>query len=87
MHVRGPHATAEPFEELQASLVTMMNRYATEPCCCLAAHISYQVEKLLRHPLIDLFPELRKQYAQSLGCWKARASLAHAGDDHAIVMH
>ena len=61
-----PAKTIEPFEELQATLLRLINCYAAHPCGRLATHISYQVEKLLGHPLIDLFPELRQPYAQSL---------------------
>jgi hypothetical protein len=86
-HAHFAESSAEPFEELQASLFILINRYASEPCCCLAAHITHQVEKLLRHPLIDLFPELQKRYAQSLGNWRARARQVPATEQTSVMLH
>lgn len=82
-----PAKTIEPFEELQATLLRLINCYAAHPCGRLATHISYQVEKLLGHPLIDLFPELRQQYAQSLTDWKMRSNLERPGESSNHILH
>ena len=62
-----------PFEQLQADLVYLMNRYSSEQCCCIAEAVAHQMERLLMHPLMDLFPELRKEYAKGLNGWRALA--------------
>ena len=64
----------EPLDQLQATLFCLINLYSEEPCCCTAQRVSVQMEKILRHELIFLFPELQKQYARFLRQWQLRAA-------------
>lgn len=66
---------AAPYlDELQADLIYLLNQYASEPCCCVATAVVGQIELILRHPLIDLFPELQRRMAGCLNEWRGRAS-------------
>jgi len=64
----------EPLDRMQAELFAMMYRYAQAPCCGLALAVAGQLQKLLNHPLIALFPELHRQCAMQLNGWRARGS-------------
>ncbi len=61
------------FEHLQADLFRLMNRYSGQPCHRTADAIAMVIEGLLRHPLIDVFPEFREQCTRGLGQWRLRA--------------
>lgn len=78
----------EPLDQLQAGLFMLLNDYAGQPCCCTAHGIARQLERILRHPLIDLFPELQRQYARCLNNWRVRAGFepvdAKAGGGHHV---
>ena len=79
-------ASPEPLDRLQAGLFYLLNHYAGEPCCCVADQIARQLERILHHPLIDLFPELQTQYARALNNWRARAAF-EAGSSDRHVLH
>jgi hypothetical protein len=66
--------SASPYlDELQADLIYLLNQYANEPGARLADAIAAQIERILRHPLIDLFPELQRRMAECLNQWRCRA--------------
>ncbi len=73
--------TPESLEDLQAGLFSLLDSYVEEPCHGIAGLIAGQLERLLLHPVIDLFPELRRNYARRLNTWRIRAGFAASGLD------
>ena len=63
----------EPLERLQAGLLFLMNKYAGTPCRGVAGAIATQLEEILTHPHIELFPAVHRQCANSVNSWRARA--------------
>lgn len=59
-------------DHLQAGLLMLMDQYADTPCRGVAMAVTSQMERLLRHPLIDLLPELQRQCSRGLARWRAR---------------
>lgn len=66
-------------EELHAELLYLVTRYSCEPRAYLADAVSHQLQKILAHPLIDVFPQLRRQCATSHAVWRARARFQSPG--------
>ena len=65
--------STQNLEELQAELIYLVTRYSCEPGGSLASAVTIQLQKLLRHPLIDVCPALRQQCAVSLAVWRKRS--------------
>ena len=83
-----PYTPHEPFDKLQARLFFLLNLYTSEPCCCVANRICNNLEKILRHDLIFLFPEIQRQYAHNLNFWKARClPPAEKGGQECRLLH
>ena len=71
---------APALEQLQADLIGLMNHYSGQPCDVTAQAIARVLEVILKHPLIDVFPEFRAQCARGLRQWHLRATAAHSGN-------
>jgi hypothetical protein len=72
-------------EAMQANLIQLLNLYSTHPCKMTANAISLTLEGMLEHPLIDIFPELRKQCASTLNHWRLRASPGSIASDMPVA--
>ncbi len=66
-------------DHLQAGLLLLMDQYADTPCRAVAMAVAWRLERILGHPLIELFPELQRQCARGLNRWRAR--MVEAPDD------
>ena len=77
----------EPLEELQAGLFFLMNEYAGDPCCCIAEKIATKMERIRKHPLIEIVPDLQGQYARCINRWRARACLEQGATARARIVH
>ncbi len=51
-----------------------MNRYAMRADAQVARAIRDTMLRILNHPLIDLFPDVRVQCARTLNQWRARSA-------------
>lgn len=60
-------------EELHAELLHLVTRYSCAPQTPIADAVTHQLKRILNHPLIDVFPQLRQQCAVSLSVWRQRA--------------
>ncbi|NRB72335.1 MAG: hypothetical protein HRU51_10525 [Xanthomonadales bacterium] len=69
-----PQDQGPALEQLHADLIHLMNRYSGTPCALTAAAITQLLQRILKHPLIELFPELRCQCARGLNDWRCRAA-------------
>ena len=69
-----PKNPGPALEQLHAELIQLMNQYTGQPSPLTAASISSLLQRILRHPLIELFPELRNQCARGLNQWRCRAA-------------
>lgn len=75
-------------EELHAELLYLVTRYSCEPQVTLATAIKDQLQRILRHPLMEIFPEFRKQCVVSLSIWRKRASFQALPDRSGLaVLH
>jgi hypothetical protein len=76
-------------EELHAELLYLVTRYSCAPQGTVADAIAHQLQRILNHPLIDVFPQLRKQCAVSLSIWRQRAGFLPAFEpcQQAAVVH
>lgn len=61
------------FEQLQTDLFALMHHYPERPNSMTALAIAVTLNRILRHPLIELFPEFRDQCVKGLQRWKLRA--------------
>ncbi len=92
-----PQNQGPALEQLHADLIYLMNRYSDTPCAHTAAAITQLLQRILKHPLIELFPELRCQCARGLNDWRCRAAYvsrsrktlppAHADRTAAATLH
>lgn len=82
-----PDIHHEPLVNLQAGLFFLMNEYAVDPSVCVAEKIARKMEKIRKHPLIEILPELQAQYAKCLNNWRARACFGHKGAGSSIIFH
>lgn len=64
--------TVPDLDHLQAGLLLLMDQYAETPCRAVAMAVAWRLERILSHPLIDLFPEVQRQCARGLNRWRAR---------------
>ena len=78
----------EHLEKLQAGLLFLMNKYAGSPCRGIADAITKQLEEILVHPHIELFPAMHRQCANSVNCWRARAhGIIEGAAGGALIVH
>ena len=70
--VTQPHTETPSLDGLQARLFRLMTQYSMHPCRHVASHIVQALTKLCQHPHIELLPEQRSIYSQSLNLWRAR---------------
>lgn len=77
----------EPLDLLQAELFSLLHRYAQSPCCGIALAVAAQLQRMLDHPLITLFPELQRQCASQLNGWRARGSFAEIAPRGTAMLH
>ncbi len=77
----------ESLEKLQAALLFLLNKYAGTPSRGIASAIVMQLEEILTHPHIDLFPDLHRQCANSVNCWKVRASRETNAAENVQIFH
>ena len=77
----------EPLEKTQAALLFLLNKYAGSPNRGIASAIVMQLEEILTHPHIDLFPDIHRQCANSVNCWKVRASRETRIAESAHIVH
>ncbi len=83
-----PQGKSPALEELQANLIYLMNRYGSRPDQGTAGAIAHLLQRILEHPLIELFPELRGQCARGLNQWRARAAFPRDGAGAcAVTLH
>jgi hypothetical protein len=82
----GAEATPD-LDHLQAGLVLLMDRYVEAPCPGIAAAVTGQLEAILHHPLVELFPRLQRSCARRLNAWRARAVASRSPGVRAGVMH
>ncbi len=61
-------------DQLQGQLLLLMNRYAMRADAQVARAIRDTMLRILSHPLIDLFPDVRAQCARTLNHWRARSA-------------
>lgn len=73
-------STVPDLDPLQAGLLLLMDQYAETPCKAVAMAVAWRIERILSHPPIDLYPEVRRQCARGLNRWRARTVCAP--DDH-----
>ncbi len=59
-------------DNLQAQLFRVLTQYSVRPCHDVATHIVQSLTHLCEHPLIELVPEQRSIYSQSLNMWRSR---------------
>lgn len=64
--------TVPDLDHLQAGLLLLMDQYAETPCKAVAMAVAWRIERILSHPLIDLFPEVQRQCARNLNRWRGR---------------
>lgn len=75
-------------EELHAELLYLVTRYTCEPQGTLADAVTHQLQKILKHPLIDIFPQLRQQCCFSLAVWRKRSGFLVRPDQvQTILVH
>lgn len=67
-----PASEHPPLDELQAELFLLLDRYALAPSPGLAGGVAAQLQRMLEHPLMSLFPELQRNCAASLNRWRLR---------------
>ena len=67
-----PVSDHPPLDELQAELFVLLDRYAISPSPGLAGGVATQLQRMLEHPLMSLFPELQRNCAASLNRWRLR---------------
>ena len=67
-----PVSDHPPLDELQAELFLLLDRYAISPSPGLAGAVAAQLQRMLEHPLMSLFPELQRNCAASLNRWRLR---------------
>jgi len=70
-------------EDLHVELLYLVTRYSCAPQSAVADAVAHQLERILRHPLIDVFPRLRQQCAVSLSIWRQRAGFRPTVEDNA----
>lgn len=63
-------------EDLHAELLYLVTRYSCAPQGSVADAVARQLQRILSHPLIDVFPQLRRQCAVSLSIWRQRAGFS-----------
>lgn len=68
------HRGERQLDELQGQLVLLMNHYTLRADAHIAAAVRDTMLTILRHPLIDLFPDFRGQCARALNSWRARSA-------------
>lgn len=67
------HTTEQPsLDGLQAQLFRLLTQYSLHPCRHLANNIVQALTHLCQHPHIELVPEQRSIYSQSLNMWRSR---------------
>lgn len=79
--------TTPNLEELHAELLYLVTRYTCEPQGTLADAVTHQLQRILTHPLIDIFPQLRRQCSYSLAIWRKRSgfqSIPHQAQTAAL---
>lgn len=59
-------------EDLHAQLLHLVTRYSCQPQNHLAEAVTHQLKRILDHPLIDVFPQLKQQCVASLAIWRTR---------------
>ncbi len=66
--------TSEPtsLDRLQATLFKLLTQYSLKPCADIAENIVSALTHLCQHPLIELVPEQRSIYCQSLNMWRSK---------------
>jgi hypothetical protein len=69
---RDPASDHPPLDELQAELFLLLDHYAHAPSPGLAGVVATQLQRMLEHPLMSLFPELQRNCAASLNRWRLR---------------
>ncbi|MEQ8289933.1 MAG: hypothetical protein RIB78_09430 [Gammaproteobacteria bacterium] len=72
-HSVNTHTTEQPsLDGLQAQLFRLLTQYSLHPCRHIATHIVQALTHLCQHPHIELVPEQRHIYSQSLNVWRSR---------------
>ena len=69
---RKPAKELPSLDKLQAQLFRLLTQYSVRPCNHVASHIVQSLTHLCEHPLIELVPEQRSIYSQSLNMWRSR---------------
>lgn len=72
-----PQTRNPSFEQLQVDLFGLLHGYASVPDTSKAAGIASLLEQILRHPLIEIFPDFHRQCVKGLQHWRLRACEYH----------
>ena len=64
-----------PVDDLQANLFRLMTGFSFSRNPAVAAEIVVQLERLLRHPSIELLPAQRAILCRALNKWRAHQAL------------
>ena len=59
-------------DQLQAHLFRLMTQYSLHPCRHIASNVVNALDNLCHHPHIELLPEQRSIYCQSLNLWRSK---------------
>ena len=72
IHEQQTNNVTPSLDHLQAHLFKLMTQYSVHPCAHIATHIVHVLDNLCHHPHIELLPEQRSIYCQSLNLWRSK---------------
>ena len=73
-------------DRMQARLFYLTTQFTVHPCTNIAGSIVELLNKLCRHPQIELLPAQRYIYSQSLNYWRSKL-IRNADEKKEVVLH